>query len=154
MPRKKSISIHDRRNLRAQPVHISEPVKSPPVLRRYLSYQIPGLIILSILILVYTTVMHMPLWGIWVLIGAWVLKEAVTLPFTWKLYRKPRPSATDLMIGQVGTATENLDPHGYVNIRGELWLAELADEKKSVKKGESVQIIRIEGMKVIVESKK
>jgi membrane protein implicated in regulation of membrane protease activity len=151
MPRNKSFSNHDRHDLRTHSVDIPEAAKNPSVIKRYLSYQIPGLIILSILILVYVLVLHMPSWGLWVLIAAWFLKEAVTLPFTWKLYRRARPSAADLMIGQVAEAAEPLNPRGYVNVLGELWMAELADKKKSVKKGERVRTIRIEGMTLIVE---
>jgi membrane protein implicated in regulation of membrane protease activity len=151
MHRQKSSSGIHMSGTQSQTGTDSVPAGNSSALKRYLSYQIPGLIILSVLLLIYIFVLHMPSWGIWVLIAAWFLKEAVTLPFTWKLYRRARPSATDLMIGQIAEAAEPLHPRGYVNLLGELWMAELADKDKSVKRGERVRTVRIEGMTLIVE---
>jgi len=83
-------------------------------------FQIPGLSILILVSLFFLYVVEVPVWAIWMLVGAWIIKELVTVPFTWRLYIRPRMSPTELMIDQYGVAMEKPDPKGFVQFHSEL----------------------------------
>jgi membrane protein implicated in regulation of membrane protease activity len=129
----------------------SSPPRFSSVLRRYVLFQIPGISILVLLALFFYHFVGIPDWALWVLVGAWIIKELVTLPFTWRLYARHRPAAYDLMIGTRGVAAEPLDPKGYVRIHGELWSAELSDPGLHIEKGAMIRVVSVHGMSLIVE---
>jgi len=133
----------EKQNIHNIPVH--------RIIRRYLLFQIPGILILIIVSLFFVYVVEVPAWTIWLLIGAWVVKEAVTVPFTWRLYVRPRLSPTELMVDQYAVVAVKLDPDGYVNFHSELWEAEAVDTQTEIPKGETVRIKEIRGMRLIVE---
>ncbi len=54
------------------------------------------------------------------------------------------------MVGARGTAKEPLTPSGYVQVRGELWKAELAEGGQPVEEGDPVQVQKIRGLTLIV----
>lgn len=136
----------DKHNTPNIPVH--------RIIRRYLLFQIPGLSILILVSLFFLYVVEVPVWAIWMLVGAWIIKELVTVPFTWRLYIRPRMSPTELMIDQYGVAMEKLDPKGFVQFHSELWEAEAADPRAVIEKGKTVRILEVREMKLIVEKVK
>jgi membrane-bound ClpP family serine protease len=121
------------------------------IIRRYLLFQIPGVSILILVSLFFLYVVGVPVWTIWLLVGAWILKELVTVPFTWRLYVRPRKSPTELMIDQYGIAAERLDPKGFVRFHSELWEAVSSDPAAVIEKGKTVRILEVRDMKLIVE---
>lgn len=88
------------------------------------------------------------------LAGAWVIKELITVPFTWRLYIRPRLSPAELMLDQYGVAIEKLDPKGFIQFHNEIWEAEAADPHMIIEKGETVKIHDIREMRLIVEKVK
>ncbi len=52
------------------------------------------------------------------------------------------------LVGEVGTATTDLRPDGTVFVHGELWSA---SSPRPARKGEKVRVVRVEGLRVIVE---
>lgn len=121
------------------------------IIRRYLLYQIPGISILVLVSLFFIYVVEVPLWTIWMLVGAWIVKELITVPFTWRLYIRPRMSPTELMIDQEGITMEKLDPKGFVQFHSEIWEAEATDSGSVIERGVPVRIREIRGMVLIVE---
>ncbi len=121
------------------------------ILRRYLLYQIPGISILVLLSLFFVHIVEVPIWAVWLLAAAWIVKELVTVPFTWRLYSRPRLSPTELMIDQEGIVLEKLDPVGFVKFHSEIWEAEVNDQDTVIEKGIKVRILEFRGMKLIVE---
>lgn len=75
----------------------------------------------------------------------------MTVPFTWRLYARPRLSPTELMIDQDGIVLEKLDPDGFVKFHSEIWEAEVNDQDTVIEKGTKVRILEFRGMKLIVE---
>lgn len=121
------------------------------IIRRYLLYQIPGISILVLLSLFFVYIVEVPVWAVWLLAGAWIVKELMTVPFTWRLYARPRLSPTELMIDQDGIVLEKLDPDGFVKFHSEIWEAEVNDQDTVIEKGTKVRILEFRGMKLIVE---
>ncbi|HYE68208.1 MAG TPA: NfeD family protein [Anaerovoracaceae bacterium] len=59
----------------------------------------------------------------------------------------------DQIIGQTGLVTEDIEPYhtGQVKINGMIWTAIAKDKNETLSKGELIKIIKIEGVKLIVE---
>lgn len=62
----------------------------------------------------------------------------------------------DLMIGKTCMVTETIEPYhtGQVKLNGLVWTAIAKDNKEILTKGELVKIVKIEGVKLIVERMK
>lgn len=66
------------------------------------------------------------------------------------------PTNTDRLIGGTGVVTEainNLAPTGEVKIDGKRWSARTEDDSMTVEEGALITVLRIEGVKLIVEKK-
>jgi membrane-bound serine protease (ClpP class) len=58
------------------------------------------------------------------------------------------------MGGRLGTARTDLSPRGSVQVGGELWTAELEDESATLPTGTRIEVIRVDGLRVIVRKAK
>jgi membrane-bound serine protease (ClpP class) len=58
------------------------------------------------------------------------------------------------MGGRLGTARTDLSPRGSVQVGGELWTAELEDESATLPAGTRIEVIRVDGLRVIVRKAK
>jgi len=65
-------------------------------------------------------------------------------------FKKP-VTGLEGMVGEVGVAKGNLNPYGKVQIHGEIWDAVVEPNEGVVKRGEKVEVVRTEGMKLIVK---
>ena len=79
----------------------------------------------------------------------------LTKPFIKKvLKQKSEPTNADVIIGRIGVVIEeidNLEEKGAVKIDGKVWTARSVAENKSIQKDSKVRIVRIQGVKVLVE---
>ncbi len=73
----------------------------------------------------------------------WVVGMAV------RAHRKKVTTGKEGLLLEVGTAQDDLDPEGMIMIHGELWSAESTEGK--INKGEKVQVVSIERMKLRVK---
>ena len=55
------------------------------------------------------------------------------------------------MVGAQGIAKERLAPSGYVQVRGELWKAELMESSPPLEKGERVRVEGVRGLRLVVQ---
>lgn len=96
--------------------------------------------------------------GFWPQIIVFLVLSGVTLALVRPLAKKvlkPGYSATnaDRVIGVVGLVTEEVDNmagKGLVNLSGQVWSARAQDEQ-NIPAGQEVRVLRIQGVKVIVE---
>lgn len=124
---------------------------SSRILLRYWLLQLPALALL-VLILVYAQRwVDLPAWLFWGSLAIWVVKDAVLYPFVWRAYDWDRSKDSNSMVGAKGIAKELLAPSGYVQVRGELWKAELAEGVQSVEEGEPVLVQEVRGLTLIVK---
>lgn len=123
------------------------------VVLRYALLQLPGLLLLILLIfLVKRWWPSVPLWMGPALVALAVIKDVVLFPLTWRAYAAGDPSNPSAMIGRRGTVTVRLDPEGYVRVRGELWRAAADERDRPVEKGQSVTVVGLEGLKLTVRA--
>lgn len=94
-------------------------------------------------------------WLQWVIFAAVSLVAlAVTRPFVKKLtVKRIQPTNADRFLGEKGIVEETIDNtegKGLVKVKGALWTARSVDGAL-IEKGESVQVERIEGVKLMVK---
>ena len=83
-----------------------------------------------------------------------VISLILTKPFVEKLLKKGNKESTnfDRIIGKIGIVTKTIKKHecGRVKIDGKDWMAV---SKEEIKTGTEVEILKIEGAKIIVRKK-
>jgi membrane protein implicated in regulation of membrane protease activity len=86
-------------------------------------------------------------------VALWVAKDLVLFPFTWRAYLPGSTAPEDGRVGAGarGRAREALAQQGYIEIGGELWRAQRAAGSPPVVAGDAVQVVRREGLTLIVE---
>jgi len=67
-----------------------------------------------------------------------------------KIQWKKPISGKESLVGIIGTARTNLNPHGQIFINGELWQATVFDGTH-IKKGEKIIVISLEGLRLVVK---
>lgn len=84
-------------------------------------------------------------WGASILI-LWIVKDWAIYPMLKKHYQFRSEDPVTALVGQGAVAQEELRPRGYVRLRGELWLAELAGNSAAVGPGDDVIVEAIDGL--------
>ena len=94
---------------------------------------------------------NIPLWVLAILMTGLAAVSATMFRFgRTTFFIKPKVAA-DNIIGSAGTVTTRLAPEGYVKIQGVLWKAICPGLELDV--GDSVEVIGMEGLKLIVKRK-
>jgi membrane-bound serine protease (ClpP class) len=65
--------------------------------------------------------------------------------------KKPVITGQGALVGKTGYAVDDLAPTGTVQVAGERWSAKVKEGKKSIKAGERVEVVKTEGVKVVVK---
>ncbi|MBN2034377.1 MAG: NfeD family protein [Deltaproteobacteria bacterium] len=123
---------------------------SKGVILRYTLLQIPGFAAAVALVFLIKRWIVFPDCYVWIALGLWVLKDVALFPFVWHAYDWDDPGQTGSMVGKKGRVTRKLAPSGYVQIGGELWLAEAADPCLWVEEGEWITVEGSDGLKLLV----
>jgi membrane protein implicated in regulation of membrane protease activity len=121
-----------------------------PTWLKYWLLQIPGLASTAV---VLTSLWYWQLLtGMLALIGfsAWLLKDLVSYPLLRHAYEDDTKFGSARLVGARGMAQGELNPHGYVRVRGELWRAIAVPEGQVVTAGSEVEIVDAEGMNLFV----
>jgi len=123
---------------------------------------VPGLIsiwfALGALAALISALFHAP---IWLQIVWFVAVSVIALVLTRPLVRKYvngriTPTNADMVIGKDAVVTEaidNLHARGAVLLDGKTWTARMDREDENAQTGETVRVLRIEGVKLIVEKR-
>ena len=122
-----------------------------PIYLRYILLNIPGLAAVILILIIIQHWVVLPGWLFWSIIVFWVVKDALLFPFVWRAYDWERPGKSRSMVGERGIAKERLAPAGYVQVRGELWRAVIIDDGPAIEMGQSVKIVKMDGLTLFVE---
>ena len=107
------------------------------------------------LVTIIATYLGAPEWLQWVIfLAVSLLLLAFTRKIALKLLKAvPKPTNADRIIGTVGMVSEDIDniaSRGLVKVCGSEWSAR-SEGGEQIPKGSEVEILRIEGVKVIVK---
>ena len=121
---------------------------------------VPGLIsiwfALGALAALLAALLHAPLWLqiVWFLVVS-IAALVVTRPLAVKYVNaRTQPTNADALIGKECVVTETIDDlrgSGAVSVAGKVWTARTGKDDLSIEKGAKARILRIEGVKLIVE---
>jgi len=74
----------------------------------------------------------------------------IVIRAVYKVHRKKPVTGSIGMVGTIGIVIENLNPEGLIKTHGEIWKA-LSLDNKTIKKGNVVKIISVEGLLIHVK---
>jgi len=124
---------------------------STRIVLRYSLLQLPALALIILILILVQRWIDIPGWLGWGFVGLWALKDAILFPFVWRSYEWNGSQASNPMAGAYGIAKERLAPSGYVEVRGELWRAELMEDVGPIEAGESIKVRERRGLTLIVQ---
>ena len=78
---------------------------------------------------------------------------AVILTYALRAQGRPVITGSARLAGQTGFAVSEIDPTGQAQLAGELWSAALADASEPVHRGDRLEVIRVEGLRLKVRKK-
>ena len=79
---------------------------------------------------------------------------AIIVGFALRAQKRPVITGQEGMRGQSGIARTDIDPTGQVQSGAELWTAELAEGQGRIRKGEKVEVVKVEGLTLKVKKKR
>ena len=120
------------------------------VLIKYSLLQLPLLVLLLVALFFIRQWVDIPLWLIWGLVAFLVVKDVIMFPRVWRSYDQSRPGDPTSIIGMRGIAKDRLAPTGYIQVRSELWRAEVMEGCSPIADGKGVLVVGIEGLTLIV----
>ena len=120
------------------------------VLRRYVLFQIPGLILVSILLGSAHSWLGLSIPAAVGLFLLFVAKDFVLYPYVRGAYKADNRTGAELLIGTIGMTQQTLDPEGYVLVKGELWRAVAEPPEQPIPQGRPVRIRGVSGLSLIV----
>lgn len=123
-------------------------MKSP--FGRYVFWQIPGWLIVALLLLSAQQWFALPSWVSYAGVAAWMLKDFALYPFVRAAYESDVKTGVNQLIGVRGVVQNELAPRGKVRIRGELWSAEIEPGARPLTHGEQVRVLGAQGLTLIV----
>jgi membrane-bound ClpP family serine protease len=92
---------------------------------------------------------RIPLWGIILIMIAWVVYGNITYRAGSRALNKENTIGLVSMIGTKGEVTSPLNPEGMVKVRGELWKAR--SESGDISSGEEVTVTGQERLALVVK---
>jgi len=124
------------------------------VLVRYALLQLPEYVMLILVLGLLWLIMDLPGYAVWGIVAFWVVKDIILYPFVGRFYDPDYRSNFFSMIGLTGIAQEPLIPTGYIQVKGELWKAEVVGQGPKVNADQPVIIRGIDGLKLLVHPEK
>ncbi len=121
-------------------------------LTRYLLLQVPGWLLAAAVVTGLYYWKGIPSWVAFSLFSLWVVKDLVMYPMLRTAYEPGVKTGSEQLVGAKGVAKEELAPHGYVRVRGELWRAEVEPSRSPISGGSPIRVLAAEGMTLIVEA--
>jgi len=93
---------------------------------------------------------HIPLWGLIILMGVWLTYSVTTYRMGSRALRQKQVVGLPDMIGTKGKVVSPLAPEGLVRIKGELWVATSATGE--MEPGGEIIVVEQERLKLVVRA--
>ncbi len=136
---------------------------------RYTAFQVPGWIIAIVGGWFLHRWVDVPLWVASGVLVVWVIKDYALYPVLRSAYELDHRRPIDRLVGEHGTASDELSPSGYIRVRGELWRARPeqievdVDSEVDVEgqnaigtgigQGDQVEVIGVDGALLVVRAR-
>lgn len=120
------------------------------VLLRYWLLQIPGILLVSVALLLLWRNEIVGTATASAALALWLLKDLALYPLYRFALRPPAPTGAQALVGQLATARTEIAERGIVRIGGELWQARTRDGT-GVRAGARVEVVAAHGLWLTVE---
>lgn len=120
------------------------------VFQRYIVLQVPGWLLAAVVVYAlerWAGLDRRIALALWL---AYLAKDFILFPFLRRAYETDSTTGAASLVGESGTATEDLAPEGYIRIRGELWHAQLVPGASGVPAGTRVRVRAARGLTLTV----
>ena len=124
---------------------------SKQIVIKYFLLQIPGLAVVTILVIALEKIFALPGSIKFIVIPLWIVKDLVMFPFVWRSYG-PSDEILSTLVGKRGKVQKRLAPEGLVRLDNELWKAVVANEEETVEAGEFVIVEKVTGLVLTVSA--
>jgi membrane protein implicated in regulation of membrane protease activity len=121
------------------------------VLIKYILLQLPLIVLLPLVLYFIRQWVAIPVWLIWGLVALLIIKDIIMFPRVWRSYDQSRPGDPTSIIGMRGIAKDRLAPTGYIQVRSELWRAEVMEGYPPIAESKGVRIVGMEGLTLLVQ---
>ncbi len=118
--------------------------------KKYLLLQIPGWLATATVLTVLWRWQLLTHWLALLVFFAWVTKDLILYRFVRHAYEGGAKLGSAALVGASGVAQGELNPRGYVRIRGELWRAVATPTDRVIGSGTEVEVVNTERMTVFV----
>ncbi|MGD0879673.1 MAG: nodulation protein NfeD [Anaerolineales bacterium] len=78
---------------------------------------------------------------------------AVILTYALRAQGRPVITGSARLVGQTGFAVSEIDPSGQAQLASELWSVDLADASEPLHRGDRLEVVRVEGLRLKVRKK-
>ena len=85
---------------------------------------------------------NIPMWGIILIVVAFLIYEIVTFRLGRRAMERKPAIWSEAIVGHCGKATTPLTPNGYVQVNGELWHAFSSDI--NINKGDDIVVVEMD----------
>jgi membrane-bound serine protease (ClpP class) len=72
------------------------------------------------------------------------------LLYAVRAQKVPIRTGLEALVGRTGTVSMDLNPRGQVHVGGEFWTAELVNEQPALPKGARVEVVGVQGLRLLV----
>jgi membrane protein implicated in regulation of membrane protease activity len=123
------------------------------VFARYLLVQIPGWVLVVLVLTFLRGYLDLPFGAAAALFALWVVKDLALFPLLRHAYEVDERTVVERLIGEEGAALDELAPGGYVRVRGELWRAEVHDGHPPIAAGRIVVVAAVRESTLLVRTR-
>ena len=120
--------------------------------KKYLLLQIPGWLATATIVTLLWHWQLIPGWLALLAFLAWLIKDLIFYPLVRHAYEDGPETGPAALVGTRAVTQGNLDPKGFVRVRGELWSASALPTNQFVASGTEVEIVNTEGMNLFVRA--
>jgi membrane protein implicated in regulation of membrane protease activity len=112
--------------------------------------QVPGWALMAMVLAMLWEWFGLSLWISGLIFFAWVVKDFILFPLVRTAFESQSKTGIEELIGITGIAWEQIQPRGYIKVRGELWPAEIEEGQASIPAGSVIRIRAARGFTLIV----
>lgn len=120
-------------------------------LTKYLLLQIPGWLVVAVILALLSQWVDLPLWAAIGLLLLWIIKDLVLFPLLRTAYEPGGKGGIERLIGAQGIAEEQLAPSGYIRVGSELWRAEALAADEPIPPGSRVKVQAVRGLTLLIK---
>jgi membrane-bound serine protease (ClpP class) len=77
----------------------------------------------------------------------------VILGYALRAQRRPVITGRESLGGGIGVAVSDFDPSGQVQAAGELWSADAVEASRKIRRGDTVEVVKVDGLRLKVKKK-